>query len=104
MNRFVRNPSFARDMSRHPLFLARLRAVTEAEVRPVVESLASQVGAPWMRRKGARATIVVEQSIEGVRVVNTDHAGHLMEFGSANNPPHAPLRRGVRAAGLRLDE
>ena len=29
---------------------------------------------------------------------------HLAEFGSANNPPYAPLRRGARAAGCRLVE
>lgn len=39
-----------------------------------------------------------------VRVINTDIAAHLIEWGSANNPPYAPLRRAVRAAGLRLEE
>ena len=38
------------------------------------------------------------------RVGNTDFFFHLTEFGSVNNPAYAPLRRGVRAAGLRLDE
>lgn len=33
-----------------------------------------------------------------------DVAAHLIEFGSVNNPPFAPIRRGIRAAGLRLDE
>lgn len=40
----------------------------------------------------------------GARVMATDPFGHLVEWGSANNPPYAPLRRGVLAAGLRLDE
>lgn len=38
-----------------------------------------------------------------VRVGNTDYFAHLVEWGSVNNPPYAPLRRGVRAAGLRLE-
>jgi hypothetical protein len=38
------------------------------------------------------------------RVGNNDFAAHWVEWGSANNPPWAPLRRGVRAAGLRLEE
>jgi len=38
------------------------------------------------------------------RVINTDPFFHLVEWGSVNNPPYAPLRRGVTAAGLRLDE
>ena len=36
-------------------------------------------------------------------VVSTDPFGHLVEFGSVNNIAYAPLRRGVLAAGLRLD-
>lgn len=31
-----------------------------------------------------------------------DPFGHLVEFGSVNNPAYAPLRRATRAAGLRL--
>lgn len=39
----------------------------------------------------------------GNSVVSTDPFGHLVEFGSVNNIAYAPLRRGVLAAGLRLD-
>jgi hypothetical protein len=39
----------------------------------------------------------------GNSVVSTDPFGHLVEFGSVNNPAYAPLRRGTLAAGLRLD-
>lgn len=35
---------------------------------------------------------------------SNDFAAHLVEYGSANNPAYAPLRRGVRAAGLDLRE
>ncbi len=37
-------------------------------------------------------------------VMSDDPFAHLVEFGSVNNPPYAPFRRGVRAAGLRLEE
>jgi hypothetical protein len=96
--RFVRNRSFERELVR-----ARLRAVVETDVKPKVEALAQQAQAPWMQRQG-QPLIVVEQDGDEVSLVNTDHAAHLTEWGSKNNPPHAPLRRGVRAAGLRLDE
>src|SRR5690242_18374148 len=43
-------------------------------------------------------------SAEGDRVVTTDAFPHLIEFGGANNPAYAPFRRGLRAAGFRLDE
>jgi hypothetical protein len=49
-------------------------------------------------------SVVVEVDGDEVRVVNTDHGAHLDEYGSAKNPPYSPLRRSVRAAGLRLDE
>lgn len=39
-----------------------------------------------------------------VRVVNTSPEAVREEWGSAKEEPRAPLRRGVRAAGLRLDE
>lgn len=37
------------------------------------------------------------------RVINTDFFFHLIEWGSVNNPAYAPMRRGVRRAGLRLE-
>lgn len=55
-----------------------------------------------MPRKSAQ--LVVDTSGQDVRLVNTDHGGHLDEFGSAKSRPYAPLRTAVRAAGLRLDE
>ncbi len=38
-------------------------------------------------------------------VTTSDFAWHLIEFGSANNPPYRPFARGVTAAGLNyIDE
>lgn len=37
-----------------------------------------------------------------VFVTNFDFAAHLVEWGSVNNPAYAPIRRGVRNAGLKL--
>lgn len=53
------------------------------------------------QRKGS---VIVEADARGFRVVNTDHGAHIDEFGSVNSPPYAPLRRGARRAGLRLEE
>jgi hypothetical protein len=50
-----------------------------------------------------RSVKVVDQG-RGVRVVNTSPDAVREEWGSALSEPRAPLRRGVRAAGLRLDE
>lgn len=37
------------------------------------------------------------------RVVLLDPFWHLVEYGSANNPPYAPVRKSVRALGMRFD-
>jgi hypothetical protein len=37
-----------------------------------------------------------------VRLESTDIAAHLIEFGSVNNAPQAPMRRGFRAAGFKF--
>lgn len=47
-------------------------------------------------------TVVWDGERNAWLVGNTDIAAHLIEFGSVNNPPFAPLRRGTTAAGLRL--
>lgn len=101
MTRFKRNPVVDQELEAHPDYLKSLAAAAEA-ARAAADRFARQSGAPWMRRRGATSTVVIDTSPTGVRLVNTDHAGHLMEWGSQNNPPHAPLRRGVRAAGLHL--
>lgn len=43
-----------------------------------------------------------ETSLEtdGPRLLTTDEAGHIIEYGSSDTPPHAPLRRGVEMIGL----
>jgi hypothetical protein len=101
---FRPDPGLERALRRQAAHRAGMRAAAEV-VAESARTLARAAGAPWMPRKGAaEQPIVVETDGDENRVVNTDHGGHLTEFGSVNNPPLAPLRRGVRAAGLRLDE
>lgn len=102
MPAFRKNPRFRAEMERTPAFRAEIHAQVEAQVKPKVEQMARQARAPWMPRGGPQ--IVVESNADGVTVANTDYGAHLQEYGSKNNPPHAPLRRGARAAGLRLTD
>lgn len=99
---FIPNPDFPEEMAADEEFSDGLAAAAEG-VRVAVEAAARDAGAPWMPRKG-HDTIEVQVTDEGVYVVNTDHGGHLMEWGSIRNPPLAPLRRGASAAGLRVEE
>jgi hypothetical protein len=114
---FIPNPGFSAEMEGDPEFQAGLREHAEQEVVPHVEAQVSAANGPWMPRKGHKPVEVVEaegrrwanqhgSGVTGgaVYVVLTEHGGHLMEYGSKNNPPHAPLRKGVMAAGMDVQE
>lgn len=53
---------------------------------------------------GYRETVRSGERDGKVVVESTDPFAHIVEWGSRNNPAYAPLRRGVRAAGLDLHE
>lgn len=99
--RLIPNPELAAELGRDPRYQ---HALSEAagEVRDAAERLAPRGPDP---RGGhvADHIRVVEEDGE-VRVAIRDPFGHLVEWGSRNNPPYAPLRRGVQAAGLRFRE
>lgn len=93
---YVPNPDFEQELRDEGGITAPLaEAAAAAKAKTPVVSM--------MPRPGAEPIAV---SVDGdeVSLVNTDYGAHLAEFGSINNPPFAPLRRGVRAAGLRLEE
>lgn len=98
MTRFIRNPFFEREMSLDPRYLASL-AAEAAKARAAAQAMAPR-GATG---DFASSLEVARDEIEIV-VRSSDPFAHLVEWGSRNNPAYAPLRRGVRAAGLRLEE
>ena len=98
---FKKNPNFAEEMKGQHDHREALRAAAE-EVAARASGFAAQAHAPWMKRQAE--TIEVMTDAEGVYVINTDYAGHLLEWGSKNNPPHAILRRAVQASGLNFKE
>lgn len=102
MKVFIPNKGFVAEISSQDDYREGLRAVAE-DIKRHADPAAEAVGAPWMERKG-HETIEVGEDADGVYVANTDHAGHLIEWGSKNNPPHAVLRSSARAAGLDVDE
>lgn len=76
-----------------------------AALREAASAVKSRAIAFAPHRTGAyRDWFVIVHEDGEVRLGNTDFGGHWVEWGSANNPPYAPLRRAVRAAGLRLEE
>ena len=95
--RFRHNPTFERQQRAEPEFRAGLMAT------------ANRV-AYFARAAAPKRTLRYLRSIEtfdtgvALGVTTTDPFGHLVEWGSVNNPPYAPIRRGAVAAGLELRE
>jgi hypothetical protein len=92
MSRFDINANFARGIQRHPQFGKSMRERT-AVARQCVLAVAPDRTGYYKRRIRQR----------GTSIVAADFGWHWIEFGSVNNPPYAPLRRGVIAAGLRFE-
>ena len=96
--RFQENPAFSREIQADPHYQAGMTRIAE-EASAIVERLAHHI----MPRDYTDMIKVLHRGPE-IFIVNTNFGGHLDEFGSKNNPPYAPMRRGIRASGLRLDE
>lgn len=82
-----------RELERSPALAAALHEAGEA-VADNAEAAMEQPPAP----------VRVSREGRGMRVTNTSPTATVEEWGSASREPLAPLRRGVKAAGLRLDE
>ena len=95
-------PGFATRIERTAAAEAAAYAIASRVVRPAVEAVAPR--GPGPRGGAYRGSITVVRENGLVAVISTDPFAHLVEWGSVNNPAYAPLRRGVRAAGLRLDD
>jgi hypothetical protein len=91
--RFRSNPAAEREIRSQPLFQAQMRARAEL-VRTTAYAAAPRKSGYYRRHL----------EVVGTAVVSFDPFGHLVEWGSIHNPPYAPLRRGVLAAGLQLRE
>ncbi len=91
--RYVPNPLFDEEVREQPQHEKGMRVITKKVARAVrIAARASRNTGYYERRVKAKA--------QGV--VASDFAWHWVEFGSVNNPPYAPFRRGLRAAGIRL--
>ena len=95
--KFKPNRNFERQMQESPGMRAELVRNAEKAKRAAIASVNRDSG-DYQQRFEIVATG------DGVVLANTDFAAHIIEWGSVENPPQAPIRRGVRAAGMRLDE
>lgn len=85
----------------NPAFEAEARAEEKFQrgMRKRTKEIAAVVQAVSPRHTGYYARHVKAQ---GTKIRSLDPFWHLVEFGSVKNRPYAPLRRGIRAAGVRF--
>jgi hypothetical protein len=95
--RFKPNPALVPELEAGAAFQALLEGKA-GEVRSGAEAAAPVHTGHYKDR------FYQSKLARGYRVGNTDFAAHIVEWGSVNNPPYAPLRRGVQAAGLHLHD
>lgn len=95
--KIIPNPNFEQELKEEGTLTPALEEKAQ-EVADKAEAFANRI----MPRNARAMDVVLEE--DGVKVVNTDHGGHLDEWGSVNNPPNASLRRAGRESGLRLEE
>ena len=90
---FQPNPELKRELGRDP----RVRQILNGHAEEALT--AAQAIAAGFRNTGA-----YEQSlaVRGATLLTTDFAGHMVEFGSVNNPPYAPLRRAAEQVGAKV--
>jgi hypothetical protein len=93
MARYIPNPAFKAELMAEPSYQRAMHSTANEVARYVRASAPVQTG--YYRRS---------IKTRGATVYSTDSFAHLIEWGSSRNPAYAPLRRGVRAAGLRLRE
>lgn len=95
---FIPNPNFLKELGEQDEYRAALQEQAEG-AKSEIEAIA-----PRGETGDYSRSIIVVDDGHSVTVGSADPFAHLVEWGSANNPPYAPLRRGTRAAGLRLEE
>ncbi len=99
--RVARNAGLAKDLQRSPELVKIVERAAEAAARNARAVAPVDEGD---YRDGIEAT-VVDGPDGPVGRVNAHHwTSHWIEWGSAHNSVHAPLRRGARAAGLSFEE
>jgi hypothetical protein len=91
--RFTPNPAFEAELAADP-------ATHGAMVSFGRTALAGAQAAAPVRTGRYRDSLELLDDGEQVALISTSSLWGLIEYGSVNNSPSAPLRRGVEAAGL----
>ena len=105
--RFEPNPAMNDELGNDPRFRRWLLARTIDVKGAIPDHLPSgRTGGKRVAAFGRKSFAEVEgtgRNVEGT-VGTKWRLGHLIEFGSATNPAYAPVRKAVRAMGMRFEE
>lgn len=93
--KFLTNPLLVAELEHEEAYHA-FRKYAGEQIKANVEAIAP-VGSSGQYHESIR-------SDDDGSVGTIDPFGHLVEWGSVNNSPYAPIRRGVAATGLALHE
>ena len=106
MARFEVHPEGIRDLQRGDVGRRLVQNIAE-HVEVQIASRHPRGRGNVVRSLGRESELTVDGWVVHVGYLRSKHRsasfGHLVEFGSVNNPPYAPIRSGVQAAGLRLE-
>lgn len=91
--RFIPNRRFQEELARDP----GVRRVLEGKAEQALTAVQG-IAASYENTGANKASF----SVDGPSLVTDDRAAWLIEFGSVNNPPYAPLRKAGEAVGAKV--
>jgi len=100
--RYEANPFLEQELKRSTMFVPALTKVAEALVVKCQEAAPYEEGD--FRDGFEVAGVVTEAEGVAVRMTNTDWKAAIIEFGTSEYPFSAPIRRGIEAAGFKLED
>lgn len=101
MSQFVYRRQVEKELLRGRGVLALLAGLAEAGAHGARQVAPFETGE---YRDSIQPVVGVDAAGPFGRVLSDDWKAHMIELGSKNNPPFAPLRRGVESTGLRITD
>ncbi len=105
MGRYVENKGWQIRVLKTPEARAEIRGVADLVLASITANVPIRTGeyqAYWERTTKTRRSQAADFTA-AAKIETSDAIWHIIEYGSVNNPPYAPIRRGVIEAGLKFD-
>lgn len=101
-SRYVENPGWQIKVLKDPLARAAIRYAASSTLKSITQNTPIVTGeyqGYWEETTKIRGSQSADFTASA-KIVTGDAIWHIIEYGSVNNPPYAPMRRGVIANGL----